>query len=474
MSGGTWTVADTRSPATRPGVYVNLIAQAQRIISEDVGGTIFVMGAADWGPLDEVVDLTFAEAVDDAYGSTEELPKLARSAFAGGALEVMALRIATSAAAKATVALVDATPQNVAALVVTAKYEGERGNNLRLTVKDHPSGGSAKVLELVEAGVLLESYFSAEGTNTDFSSVIGDRSSFIDVASSGAADRELNDIAAAALTGGNSGEMLVASDYEEGRTVAENHSFDLFVGSSDDTAIQDAFGTWAVERWDEGQRFLVVHGSSATTTVSESRTRAKAFDDFQNIYLFPGYTDTDGVTYTGQEAAAYVAGLIGSKGYSRAITNSPIEGARSVGTVLGQSEVGLGLESGVLMIVADGGRIRMSAGINTLTATGGSGQPTAAFRKIRTIRTLMAIQTGIEDGAEPYLGEVTNNEDGRRSLAGAISAFLDELASAGVIAEDPAPTVEVTAGQSDQVFIGAGVTPLDSIEQVYVSLYVNT
>ena len=476
MPGGIWTEADTKSARTQPGVYSNIMAEAARIIEPGAGGVVFIVGKADWGPLDTVVEVRSArpsslgDSIQERFGLTDSLFKLGDQAFQGGALAVRCLRISTAAAAKATVTLQDGDNSPADALVLTAKYEGTRANSFAVTVKDHPVSG--KILEIAESGVLLESFFVDTNTNEAVAAQLNATSSYVDAKTTGTTGRALGDVSNAALTGGDSGKSLVAADYTAAQNIAVNEAFDVYVQDDDTTsANQDSAASWAKAQRAAGHRFVAVFGGTATETAANARTRAKAMNDESNVYVHPGFVDGSGVTFSGQEAAARIAGLIAGKGFTRAVTYSPLPRVARTNLTLSPSAVGLHLEAGVLPLVADGGSIRVSSGINTLTSHGTGTNKLATFAKIRTIRTLDAVQNGIERGSRAYLGEVTNDEDGRKSLEGALSDFLDELVSGGAIQDEY--SLSVDRGEADQVFISIGLTPLDSIEQVFTTIFVS-
>ena len=464
MSGGVWTLADTMAVDTRPGIYVNLVSEAQRSLTPGVG-TVFVVGRADWGTVDEVVSCRSEQAVLDEYSDGESLPKLARQALRGGAAEVICLRIAGSTAAKADATLVDnnVTPAN--ALTLTALHDGTRANGFDLAIKSVTTG---VILEITEDGVLIESFVAPTSDNDDMADLINAGSAYVAAEVTGTSGRDLG-VQTASMTGGDSGTTVVAGDYTEAQDIALSSTFAAYVQDDDTTvANQDSVAAWADDQRDEGIRFIAVHGGASAATAANSRTRAEAMDSMSNVYVHPGFVDSDGEDYTGQEAASRIAGMIANAGFTSSITFRTVVGVDRPASVLTSSEIRQGLAAGVCQIVADAGNIRLSRGINTLTSVGSTGQLARSFSKIRTVATVNAIQDGLEAGLTPYIGEVTNDEDGRRSLAAAVLAYLEQLVAAGSI--QPNPTVEVTRGEADQVFVNIGVVLLDSIEQVFITV----
>ncbi len=472
MSGGEWTQGDVTSAQTRPGAYFNLVAQAIELLQAGGAGVVLIVGRSDWGPVDTFEEITSEGGAELSYGTGLSITKLIKQALRGGAATILGHRIAGASAAKASATLNDTVA--AAALDVTALYDGARADNFTLTVADHPVSG--KTMELKESGVLLESFYTAAGENDEFVAVINLNSEYVTAALNGAADRILVDIADAPMSGGDSGTSVVAGDYTAAQGLAENEVFDVYVQDDDVTvANQDAAGAWADAQRAAGQRFIAVHGGAAAETAATARTRAGVFDSISNTYVSPGFTDEDGVVFIGQEAAARVAGLIAGHGFTKSITFAEIGDAANVETALTTADIGLSLEAGVCLIVSDAQTIRVEKGINTFTSYDTDPDKDKSFTKIRTIMTLDAVVDGLDAGFKAYVGGTTNDEDGQKSLLGAGQAFLDQLVQGRAI--KPGATValdDANPPTADQVFIKVGVTPLDSIEQVFTTVYVST
>ncbi len=471
MSGGQWTQGDVVSPQTRPGAYFNLVAQAIDLLEAGDSGVVLIVGRSDWGPTDVYVDVVSEGGAERVYGTGLSMTKLAKQALRGGAATVKCFRIAGSTAAKAAATLDDTVA--AAALTVTALYDGARANSFTLTHADHAVSGS--VIELKEAGVLLETFYAANKENDEFMAVINLTSDYVVATIPGASDLTMADVADAPMSAGNSGASVIAGDYTAAQALHENEVFDVYVQDDDTTsANQDAAGAWADARRDAGQRFVVVHGGAASETASASRTRAGAFDSISNVYVHPGFTDEDGVVYIAQEAAARIAGLIAAKGFTKSITFAEVTGAANVELALTTAEIGLSLEAGVCLVTSDAQVIRCEKGINTFTSYDTDPDQDQSFTKIRTIRTLDAVIGGLDSGFKAYIGDVTNDDDGRKSLLGAGQAFLDQLVQGRGI--KPGATVILDSANpptADQLFVKVGVTPLDSVEQVFTTVYVS-
>ncbi len=470
MPGGTWTQGDVSSLQTRPGAYFNLVDQALLLLEAGETGTVFIVGRADWGPVDTVETLTSEGAATLAYDDGLSMEKLIHQAFRGGAAIVKALRITAASGAKAAFTLDDVVP--VAALIVTALHEGTRANGFTLSVSAHPVSGQN--LDLKEGGVLLETFYSALGDNTEFAATIVANSNFITAVVTGAADRVLEVTTDDAMIGGDSGAGVVAGDYTAAQVIAESNSFSVYVQDDDTTvANQDAVAAFGDARRALGQRFIVVMGGAAAETVSTAQTRAGVQDSEGVVYVHPGFTDDDEVVFIGQEAAARVAGQIAAAGATKSITFNTLADAASVENTLTSAEIKIALGLGVCLLVTDNAdTVRVEKGLTTLTTfTTTLGK---AFAKIRTVAVLDAVQNGLEDGFSAYIGSTTNDTDGQKSLLGAGQEFMDTLERARAI--KPGSTVKLDDANpptADQIFVVVGVTPLDAIEQIFTTVFVS-
>ena len=214
-------------------------------------------------------------------------------------------------------------------------------------------------------------------------------------------------------------------------------------------------------------------GGAAAETVSTAQTRAGAQDSEGVVYVHPGFTDDDAVVFIGQEAAARVAGLIAAAGATKSITFNTLEDAASVENTLTTDEIKIALGLGVCLLVTDNAdSTRVEKGLTTLTTF--TATLSKAFAKIRTTAVMDAVQNGLELGFAAFIGNTTNDVDGQKSLIGAGQEFLDTLERSRAI--KPGSSINLDDANpptADQIFVVVGVTPLDSIEQIFTTVFVS-
>ena len=122
----------------------------------------------------------------------------------------------------------------------------------------------------------------------------------------------------------------------------------------------------------------------------------------------------------------------------------------------------------MFLFVHDGRQVKALRGVNTLVSLGQN--QNAAWKKIRTVRVMDAINADLQRTAEDsYIGKVNNTAEGRLALIGACKQYLQTLAQSGVIEADGFDAAEDTSivAEPDQVFLKWQARLTDVVEQIF-------
>ncbi len=477
--GGTWSPTQAK---VRPGFYVNFTAAGESAIQPGARGTVGIPVKGSWGPIrqfvaiDSQADLLAAYGSDTANGVTAY--RICRLALLGGAKTVLAYRIADSNAAKATVTLVDTTEGSaVSVMALTAKYEGERGNNFKVTTRANPVDGTKQDILLYEGTTLLRMWTFATGTggiDNAVAAVNGD-SGNVWVAAAKLADGNgvLAAVTGSPLAGGNSGIAALANqDYVDAMAAFEAQELNLFAldcpGAAD---LRTAVAGWISRIRTEGKGVMAVLGGTAsddqTPATGNARSEALNHEGIVNVVVS---AVLDGVTYPSGDVAAYVAGIIAGQKLAESITYAPTP-FEDVTPRLTHTQVVEALGSGSLVLVHDGRKVKVEQGINTLTVLR-EGQ-VRRWKKIKAIRVMDAINADLLAAAsDGYIGRVPNNADGQAALLGAIKNYLAVLAGSGIIDSDYTVALDPAYPNPapDEVYIRWEVTLVDTLEKIYATV----
>lgn len=485
MSGGTWTQSDARNTSTRPGVYINFLSQAQEAVQAGAQGVVAIIGTADWGQLDAVTSLTTEQQVDSALGTGGTLNLLARQALRGGASQVKAYRVATASAAKATTTLNDTAGTPAAAVTLTAKYEGARGNGISVSVAVNASDATKKDVSLIESGSVLE-VFTVTDNDELVDQISGDvsgvnESQYVTAVVAGASNRSLGNQSATAMTGGNSGTSITATEFTEAMAALEVLDWNLLVPSDTvNTSIQTSVRAYVARLRDEGKKVIAVMGgqsvagmsaASVATEFGTMKTNAQSASIANHegvVMVFPGIVDEQtGTALSGAQTAARVAGLIGRAGFNSSITKQTT-GATEVTARLTNADIKSGLQAGLLLVTMEGDSALVEQGINTLTTF--TATKSRDFRKIRVIRALDAVAQTINTSlSTSAIGVTSNDEAGRSWATSLVRQALELFQQAGAIESGFTVAISDVPADSDELYIDISVTPIDSIEKVFIT-----
>lgn len=479
---GTWS---TVTPPQRPGAYFNFVAAAQAAVTPGATGRTAVMGTATWGPENTPYEVSTQAAFDAQQGTDAgTLRDAVLSAFDGfdgsGASTVIAYRLVGSAGAKATLTLTDGSA--AAALVLTAKYKGTRGNGFQAVVQANAVVGANKDLILYEDGVEVERWSNVTlGYNQNFVTAINTTSpsKYVTAAVSGASSRTVKNYILgdnALLTAGDDGTTL-STEITAAQTALEPVVFDAIafpVLSDNNDTKMDTFVAWVKNQNDvAGKRIIgFIGGLAAEDYTTGALARSVEYDSGYIVNL--GCTDlkriSDGTVFSTAQVAARLAGCVSGLGLRRAVTNMKLTGWQ-VNNSLGLTQITSALTDGIVVFSNDSvNRIRVEAGVTSLrTVT--TTQP-VQYKKIRNVVTAGYIQNVLTNVAnDQYVGAIANTATGRRDLVGNFLAFLKTLEDASVLQSGSQASLDDSYVQGgNAVYISFSIGFVDAIERIFTTV----
>lgn len=307
----------------RPGSYFNFEAIREAAIQPSIGTIVALGFTHDWGPFETATLVGSFSEFKSVFGDTDTTEgfRAAKMAFQGeglpgrgGAGAVLAYRMGGSAAAKATKTLTNAAATPVTGVTLSAKYEGEKGNDLRVTVQDLAGDSTQTELILYDGTLEVERYQFLDADVDDLADQINANSVWV-TAVVNVAGVALATVTSAAFTGGDNGETLLTADYTAAMDAFGIERFGTlaFANLTDDTVLA-ALATWADAANEGGKRFMVVVGGAADESVSDAVDRSGDLnsENFVNVGASSVADDTvldtnnDPVVYSSAELAPQI------------------------------------------------------------------------------------------------------------------------------------------------------------------------
>jgi hypothetical protein len=290
MSGGTFSKS---ARPERPGVYTNFESVSPTTILPSAGSVVAIPFTHTWGPFKEVQLLSSYSEYLSLYGPDDtEGARAVKTAFLGeglpgrgGAGAVLAYRFGQTTAAKATLVLKNGAAE--ATVTVTAKYIGTRGNELKITTRDHAADTTKNEFLVFLGTTLLETYVYTDAVPTNLVEQINANSKWL-TAAVNKAGAVLANITTTALAGGIDGTAPKKADWAAMLTAMSTQRFGLIapynlvtaqVADGTASEIMTTMATWIAEMNTTGHRTMLVVGGELNEEVLSANTRAALFNN---------------------------------------------------------------------------------------------------------------------------------------------------------------------------------------------------
>jgi|LSQX01.1.fsa_nt_gb hypothetical protein len=467
MAGSVYQVGEQK---IRPGVYVRVtnIGEPQEAIVPQ--GVVAALFEASWGPLGEVTYLESADAVISTFGSAGTIDT-ALEAFRGGCRRVVAYRLG-SGGQKAIVNLQDSGGADVVTLI--AKYEGARGSNFSVSVRDSLADNTKWELLLYEGATLRQTITFAKGGDEPqalVEAITASNSPYITAVKLDKLEDGGSELAPTTtqlpFTGGED-PMVNGESYSTGLSAIEAIDWNVLCVDAENTAIHAVVQTYIDRVRNEGKRVLAVVGEPPSENLATRLTNARAFNDPAIIYVANGFKGSDGIVREGYKAAARVAGMTAAAQITESLTHYVVRGATELVGALTNAEIEQAIQSGALVFTMSAQKqVHIEYGINTFVTP--TADMDAGWKKIRRVRTRDNLMERIAATWDPLIGKINNSPDGRATLIAAAQGIINRMIAEGAllqgtIFEDPNnPPV------GDSAWFVVQVDDLDSAEKVYIT-----
>ncbi len=470
--------------ALRPNIRVN-VREALTLQAQAGPGIVAIIGTATWGPLNSVQTLTsFSQALsvfeDDKTGTvaTISLPKGLDLLYRDGAGTALAVRIAASSKAKATVNFAGAGP-TAAVMTFNGLYYGSYGNNIGVTVTANAVTPANRDVQVTD-GQILEVYNNGGAgyaTNAAIAAAINGNSQLVAAVVNSA--NLISVTSQTFLASGADGETgLVASDYTSAfDSVLSDQDFDILViPGGDSLEASDSFHSTMVGKLNtraanDNRYAIFVSGIAVDETIATAQARTAAGNRLSLVAPNVKYTHRiDGNQYVlngSYLACSYAGGMAG-----RLVHISPTHKTLNVEDVsilqsTGRQYYNNGeqeqlLASRIVPITKISGAIQASRGVTRDTST------TSVFYEVNIVRIVDYVTAQVRTQLNPFIGN-PNLQRIRDIMAKQVDGLLEADKLDEII--DAYLATEVNAGTSpDTVLVNMTIKPTFAINFINVTL----
>lgn len=374
---------------------------------------------------------------------------------AGGAGGVLVYRMATAAAAAATVTLDNTTP--AAALTLTARYAGTRGNELSVTVADDPSDAARDIFTVRYKGAVQETYRYANDDTAALVAAINTRSKLVTAVAEAGAGIALEPTAGTSLADGDNGAVLTSAEWLAAFDALEFGQFQLLSPYNlTDDGILASLKSWVQAQAAAFRPVMAVIGGAAGEVIDDALSRSADMNDphIVNVGVGTYHDDLLDKDISTAQLAPRIAGVLAARGEESSAMFARLGGLHIVGDTGAPSDaIEVGITGGVMMLsrtMSTDAELKIENGSTTFTTEGVEGMPVETFGDARLVRVMdLFIRRNALWGDENVIGNLPVNEDTRSAVYGQVKAEVDELLRRGLILPEnpelgiPAPFVSV-------------------------------
>lgn len=379
LGGGTFTAQNK----ILPGTYINFVSAASASPELSERGIATMPLVLDWGPDDEVFEVTPADFQAHArrlFGYDADAPELRglRDFFLTGVRLLYAYKL-TSGGTKAS------------CTYGTAKWCGKRGNDLKIVI-----AANAETPAHFDVRAYLDGALVDEQTDIASAAELADCEYIV-------YDKEtaLAATAGTSLTGGANG-AVNSEAYQAYLNKIEAYAYNVMGAATTDSTVKMLLTAFCRRMRDErGAKFqCVLYDYAAADYEGVISVMNKPTDEDAE--------DADLVYWvTGAEAACAV---------NRTLLNAVYTGVYKVDTGYTQAQLQTAMQSGKLAFHRVGSTVRVLADINSLV-TDAPAKQREIFGENQSIRVIDQIANDIATIFNTkYLGSIQNDKDGRISL----------------------------------------------------------
>lgn len=446
MAGGTFITQNK----VRPGFYHKFAAN---VSNKNLFSEIGIAGlpvALNWGTADEMIILEATDSEETflkkiGYGRDEVVP--IREALKR-AQKLLLYRV-NGQGVKASL---DMTPQPI---IATARYAGERGNDIRVAIEEETVGGNTYIVKTYVGSILRE-----EQGNIQNAEDVKDND-WVQFAGTGA----ITAAAGGSLVNGTNS-VPAMNDYAQFLLLLEAYDCNAFGTMSTDTDIQELFIQETKKRIDE-------LGKMGQCVLCDAKSDHEAIISVAN-----GVVLRDGSIIDKQLVVAWVIGATAAAGPAKSLTYTVYEGAMAPYDRLNAQQIKEAIEQGQIVFSAQQDKnytesVVIEQDINTLQTF--TEERPSIWHKNRIVRSLQYLVNSLSRIWHlHYIGKMDNNSIGRDLFKVDLITLMRSLVEQGAFENFDAETdIIVEKGEkSDSVIVTMSIQPVDAMEKMYFTIEV--
>jgi Phage tail sheath protein. len=457
---GTFMLGETK---VRPGSYFNIQRKGSNATAGILNGITAVIFRADFGPLNEAVELSVEDGYEGIFGiglTTDAL----REAFAGGAKTIIACRVGNGGR-QGTITLKD--KDDMEAVTITAKYPGDK--DFTVTIREKLSDSSLKECIVYTGTTQFE--------KLEFAAGVGEVKALVEAFATSknfkaeAKEREDEKIVANVLqsvfTKGTNPEVT-SGDYSNAFAQVEPFEYNTICVDTEETSIHMLLQSFINRIFDAGSLTQAVIAEKQSVDLETRIMHAASFNDEKINYVLNAKVDEQGVIIDGYQTAARIAGMIGACASNSSLTHTVINGFSELKESLSNTDMIAAEKKGCIVLSYNKSKqVWIDNAINTLITPADNQDD--GWKKIRRVKTRFELIRRINNTADDLVGKVDNDTNGRQTVISQLQGVGDDMKAEGKLVACTVTESSAYLSDGDSAWFDIDVIDKDSMEHIYLT-----
>ena len=457
---GTFILGETK---VRPGTYFNIQKKGGNAAAGVMNGVTAVIFRADFGPLNEAIELSADEGYEGTFGTALTTDAI-KEAIAGGARTIIACRVGNGGT-QGTIKLANAEDEDVVS--ITAKYPGAK--EFVVTIREKLSDITLKEC-IFYAG-------TTEFEKVEFTAGAGEAKSLVEALSAsknfkaevipGKDDEVLAVVSQKQFTKGTD-PQVTNGDYSNAFKQVESFEFNTICVDTEDTSVHLLLQSFINRIFDAASLAQAVVAEKHTVELETRQAHAASFNDEKMHYVLNAYVNEQGTEIDGYQTAARIAGMIGAVASNSSLTHTVISGFSEIKEKLTNTEMIAAEKMGCLVLSYNKAKqVWIDNAINTLITP--KDNQDDGWKKIRRVKTRFELIRRINTTSDDLVGKVDNDANGRATVIAQLQGVGDAMKEEGKLVACTVTESTAYTADGDSAWFDIDVIDKDSMEHIYLS-----
>lgn len=457
---GTFILGETK---VRPGSYFNIQKKGGNSSSGIMNGVTIAIFRADFGPLNEVVELSAEDGYEKTFG-TGLTTDVMREAIAGGAKTIIACRVGNGGT-QATINLNNAESEQ--ALSITAKYPGDK--EFSVTIREKLSDSALKECIIYTGTTEFEKveFAAGKGEATALADALANSKNFKAEVANEKGDSVLENISQKEFDKGTN-PQVTTGDYSNAFTEVEPFEANTICVDTEDTSVHLLLQSFVKRIFDAGSLMQAVVAEKHTVDYETRVAHAAAFNDEKMNYILNPHINEQGTIIDGYQTAARVAGMIGSVSAGSSLTHTVISGFTEILEKLTNTDMINAEKKGCLVLSYNKSKqVWIDNAINTLITPADNQDD--GWKKIRRVKTRFELIRRINNTTDDLIGKVDNDKNGRATVISQIQGVGTSMIEESKLVACTVTESSTYTADGDSAWFDIDVIDKDSMEHIYLT-----